>query len=442
MNRLAILLAFLSLTALCSTGCHKDSGTAANSPPPTTPRDNEPEVAPSPDVLALARGNNEFAFDLYTRLAKQDGNLIFSPYSISSALAMTYAGARGDTAAEMEKTLRFPLKPARLHPAFADLSARMMRSGNRDGGQLLVANSLWGQRGYPIRDDFLALTRDDYQAEMQEVDFSNDKDREVARQTINHCVEQKTQDMVQELLKPGVLSKESRLVLVNAIYFRSLWAIPFFADQTKYAPFRTASGESVQVPMMHLTAVFQYHEEDGVQILELPYQDNHFSMVIILPQAADSVAEVEKTLTALGVEGWLAKLKEYEVVVTVPKFGATDEFQLDKELRALGMPLAFRDEPAEQPRADFSGISDKALQSDGCLHISAAIHQTRVEVTEEGAKAAAATAVVTSVTPVKAFHYRPRPRVVFNVAHPFLFLIRDRDTGSILFLGRVTRPGG
>jgi len=437
MNRFAAVLLLLSLAALGSTGCRKDAGTNANPSTPTTPGDNEPEAAPSPDVLALARGNNEFAFDLYARLAKKDGNLIFSPYSISSALAMTYAGARGDTAAEMEKTLRFPLKPARLHPAFADLSARMMRSGNRDGGQLLVANSLWGQRGYPIRDDFLSLTRDDYHAEMKEVDFINDDDREVARQTINHWVEQKTQDMIQELLKPDNLDRDNKLVLVNAIYFRSLWAHPFPADKTKEEPFHASVGKSVQVPMMHLTDEFQYYEGDGVQVLELPYQGNRLSMVVILPKAGDGMAEVENDLTAGRVEGWLAKLKGYEVVVTLPKFTANCGFPLGEELPAMGMPLAFKGGPEAQPRADFSGVSDKAVQHDGCLHISKVVHQARVEVTEEGTKAAAATAVTESMA--QSLHLPP-PWAIFKAEHPFLFLIRDRATGTVLFGGRFTRP--
>jgi serpin B len=437
MNRFATLLAFLSLAALCSTGCHKDSGSAGNSPPPTTPHDKEPEVAPSPDVLTLARGNNEFAFDLYARLAKKDGNLIFSPYSISSALAMTYAGARGDTAAEMEKTLHFALEPARLHPAFADLSARMMRSGNRDGGQLLVANSLWGQRGYPIRDDFLALTRDDYGAEMKEVDFTNDKDREVARQTINHWVAQKTQDMIRELLKPHNLDADSKLVLVNAVYFHSLWATPFFADQTKPAPFHTAAGENVQVSMMHLTADFQYYEGDGVQVLELPYQGYHQSMVVILPKAGEGLADVEKELTRLNFQEWLTKAERYEVTVSLPKFTMTSEFGLGGELYAMGMPLAFK-AAGEQPLADFSGISDQAIRKEGNLHISAVIHQARVEVTEEGTKAAAATAV--GMGQFESAPPPPPPKVIFRADHPFFFLIRDRLTGSILFAGRVTKP--
>ncbi len=437
MNRFATLAAFLSLTALCSIGCHKDGGTGANSPPPATPRDKEPEVAPSPDVLALARGNNEFAFDLYARLAQKDGNLIFSPYSISSALAMTYAGARGDTAAEMEKTLHFALEPAQLHPAFADLSARMTRSGNRDGGQLLVANSLWGQQGYPIRDDFLALTRDDYHAEMKELDFQ--RDTESARQTINHWVEQKTQDMIRELLKPDKLSRDSKLVLVNAIYFHSLWALPFPADQTKEEPFHASAGESVQVPMMHLTTDFQYYEGDGVQVLELPYQGYHHSMVVILPKAADGMAEAEKDLTAERVEGWFAKLKKYEVVVALPKFTMTGEFGLGQELKAMGMPLAFKEGIEGQPRADFSGISYRALGKSACLHISEVVHEARVEVTEEGTKAAAATAV--GMVNVESGPPPSPPKAVFRADHPFLFLIRNRDTGSILFLGRVTSPG-
>jgi serpin B len=438
MNRFAILLLLLPLTAFCSSGCWNHAETGTNPPnSPDVDKDDDPPGVASPDVLALAQGNNEFAFDLYARLAKKDGNVIFSPYSISGALAMTYAGARGATADEMEKTLHFPLKPERLHPAFADLSDRIVRSGKRRAGQLLVANSLWGQKGYPLRDDFLSITRDDYHAEMKEVDFQGDT--EGARQAINRWVEEQTQNMIQELLKPRTLEDTSRLVLVNAIYFHSLWGTPFIADQTKEAPFHTTAGESVRVPMMHLRTDFQYYEGDGVQVLELPYQGNRLSMVVILPQAADGLADVEKTVTAARLERWLAKFTTYEVIVTLPKFTATCEFQLGQELRALGMPLAFQDGPEGQPRADFSGISDQALRSNGCLHISEVVHQARVEVTEEGTKAAAATAIVMETPESDTL---PPPRAIFKADHPFLFLIKGRDTGSVLFMGRVTRPGG
>ena len=437
MKHFAALFLFISLAALFSTGCSKPADSAANPPNPPTDADQgtSPPAVASEDVLALARGNNEFAFDLYARLAKKDGNVIFSPYSISTALAMTCAGARGATADEMEKTLHFPLKPERLHPAFADLSRRVAWAGRRGGGQLLIADSLWGQRDYPLRDDFLRLTRDDYGAEMRQVDFRDDT--EGARQTINRWVEQKTQDMIRELLKPRVVDEDTRLVLVNAIYFRSLWWTPFSAGQTKEAPFRTAAGESVNVPMMHLTADFQYYEGDGVQVLELPYQGNRLSMVVILPRAVDGMAEVEKALTAARVEKWLTKPKGYEVIVTLPKFTTNCEFQLGSELRALGMPLAFQDGPAGRPRADFSGISDRAVRNDRCLHISEVVHQARVEVTEEGTKAAAATAVVMAQPESDVV---PPPRARFQADHPFLFLIQDRDTESVLFVGRVTRP--
>ncbi len=351
---------------------------------------------------------------------------------------MTYGGARGDTAAEMEKTLHFSLKPDRLHRAFAELSERMMRSGNRDGGQLLVANSLWGQRGYPIRGDFLSLTRDDYRAEMKEVDFTNDKDREVARQTINDWVEQKTQDMIKELLKPHVLDADSKLVLVNAIYFHSLWRR---RRSSLTRPKRRRSilpPERLQVPMMHLTEEFQYYEGDGVQVLELPYQGNRLSMVVILPKAADGLAKVENDLTPERVERWLGKFQRYEVITTLPKFTMTSEFSLSQELSDLGMPLAFKDGPEGQPRADFSGISDKALEIDHCLHISQVVHQARVEVTEEGTEAAAATAIGME-QPVT--YSPPPPRAVFSADHSFLFLIRDRATGTVLFGGRFSLPG-
>jgi serpin B len=279
-----------------------------------------------------------------------------------------------------------------------------------------------------------------YGAEMKELDFTNDKDREVARRAINHWVEQKTQDMIQELLKPDNLNKDSKLVLVNAIYFRSLWALPFPADQTKKEPFHASNGKTVQVPMMHLTAGFQYYEGDGVQVLELPYQGNHLSMVVILPKAADGLAEVENDLTRERVEGWLAKLKGYEVTTTLPKFTTAIRFLLGQELNAMGMPLAFEDGIEGEPRADFSGISDQAPGKKTCLHISEVVHEARVEVTEEGTKAAAATAVITA-TKSSAGTPPPRlPKTSFKADHSFLFFICERETRNVLFIGCVTRP--
>jgi serine protease inhibitor len=448
MNRFAILLAFLSLTALCSMGCRKESETA-NPPETTAPRNSDPAtptareaIAPSPDdsdgdkgdeapavvsadVKALAQGNNQFAFDLYARLAKQDGNIIFSPYSISTALAMTYAGARGDTAEEMAKTLHFPFEDDRLHTAFADLSEQIMRPGKRRAGQLLVANSLWAQRGYPFRNEFLRLTHDDYYAELKEVDFRGDAER--ARQAINGWVEQQTQKMIQVLLKPGAVDKKSRLVLVNAIYFRSLWARPFVASFTKEAAFHTAAGGSVEVPLMACGGDdVLYFEDDQVQIVELPYQGKRLSMVIILPRAADGLAPVEADLTAGRVRNWLTKLTPSRVIVNLPKFSTTCDFQLGKELSAMGMPLAFSNE------ADFSGMS-----GEGRLQISQVAHQARVEVTEEGTKAAAATAVTIQFNSDKPY----APPKTFRADHPFVFIIRDLDTNSALFVGRVARPG-
>jgi serpin B len=262
----------------------------------------------------------------------------------------------------MAKTLRLPVKGDRLHTAFADLSERLLRPGKPRAGQLLVANSLWGQRGYPFRDKFLRLTRDDYHAELREVDFQGDA--EGARQDINRWVEYQTQKMIKELLKPRTLDKQSRLVLVNAIYFRSLWWKPFLTDQTKEASFHTAAGESVRVPMMHVTDTFQYYEGDGVQVLEMPYQHKPLSMVVILPQTADGMAVMEAALTTAQVKKWLTKLTPHDVIVTLPKFTTTCGFELGRELLAMGMPIAFSD------GADFSGISDQAISSDGCLNIT------------------------------------------------------------------------
>jgi serpin B len=432
MKRLAFL--FLVVPLLLPLAC--GPGTARRATEPENPAkaeapDDPPSTEPEPDVLAadpadvaaLARGNNEFAFDLYGRLRQGDGNIICSPFSISSALAMTYAGARGPTAEEMAKTLHFTVGQERLPPAFAGLLRGLRGARKSPSQQLLIANALWEQQGFPFRDEFRWVVRDDYRGALNEVDFAGDT--EGARQTINRWVAQQTRDKVPELLKPGVLDDHTRLVLTNAIYFHSKWATPFAAGQTKDEPFLTGAGERVTAPLMHLTAGFRYAEADDVQVLELPYEGKRLAMVVVLPHKPDGLAAVEKAMTAARLQGWLAKLTDHEVIVTLPKLKVAAEFRPRPELEALGMSRAF------SGRADFSGISPQ----EGLL-LKEVVHQACADVDEKGTTAAAATAVIGQAAAEPPVH----PWATFRADHPFVFLIRDAGTGSILFLGRVTNP--
>jgi serpin B len=370
-------------------------------------------------VSALVKGNNEFAFALYGRLRVGDGNLIVSPASVSTALAMTYAGARGDTADEMAKALHFTLPPDELHPAFAELLKELNGAGQKRGYQLSLANALWGQKGLSFKDDFVRLTRNDYGGGLREVDFAHDP--QAARKEINTWVEKQTQDHIRDLLGPGAVGRDTRLVLTNAVYFKGDWQRPFKKGQTRNEPFFTADGGSVPAPLMHQTARFRYYEADSLRVLELPYAGKQLSMLVLLPKEVDGLGELEKSLSADRLAGWLGKLREQEVVVSLPKFKTTSEFRLNGPLSALGMRKAFRG-------GDFSGIT-----AEGSLPISDVVHKAYVDVNEEGTEAAAATGVVS-----RAAVLAERP--VFRADHPFVFLIRDARHGSIIFLGRVVNP--
>ncbi|MFW6107551.1 MAG: serpin family protein [bacterium] len=367
--------------------------------------------------------NNAFALDLYARLcAAQDGDLFFSPFSISTALGMTYAGARGQTAAQMADTLGFAVPAERVHPAFRQLLDALAEGAKSGDYQLRVANALWGQEGYGFLDPFLELTRTHYGAGLRQVDFR--ADAEAARQVINRWVAERTEERIRELFPPGVLTSLTRLVLANAIYFKGQWARPFDPERTREEPFTLASGRKVAVPMMHQTARFAYAERPGLQVLGLPYEGGDLAMFVLLPAEPDGLAALERGLSGESLGETLGEARRREVVVALPKFRLTSRFGLAATLAAMGMERAFTD------RADFSGINGRRD-----LFLQAVVHKAFVEVNEEGTEAAAATGVAVGVTSVA-----PRPKPVFRADHPFLFLIRHRPTGAVLFLGRLARP--
>ena len=384
------------------------------------PQKEEPK--PKDDRTAVVEGNSAFALDLYAKLKEQEGNLFFSPFSISTALAMTHTGARSETAAQMEKVLHFDIGQERLHPAFKALIEDLNARQQKGGYELSVANALWGQRGYGFLMEFLDLTVDNYGAGLREVDFVGDT--EGARQTINGWVEKETREKIKNLIPPGVLDALTRLVLTNAIYFKGDWAAQFDKEATHDAPFTLLDGKKVEVPMMRQTEKFGYMETEGFQALELPYVKDELSMIVLLPRKVDGLAELEKSLTAENLAKWLPELRKRRVIVELPKFKMTSQFSLAKVLRSMGMTDAF-----SLPPADFSGMNGKKD-----LFISAVIHKAYVDVNEEGTEAAAATGVVMQLTAA------PTPPVLFRADHPFLFLIRDNRSGSILFLGRMINP--
>jgi serpin B len=385
---------------------------------------------PTQPVEKLVQGNSALALDLYARLKGGDGNLFFSPYSISCALAMTYAGAQNETAEQMAKALHFTLPPGELHPAFHTLiselnSRNAAPSAGKPAGpvQLLTANALWAQAGERILSDFQKRIEINYQGGLYRVDFRQAPAD--ALQTINHWVEEHTGNKIKDLLKAKHIDSQTMLVLTNAIYFKGLWATPFVERATAPADFQVPDQDPVRVPMMNLTERFRYLDEKTFQALELPYQGNSLAMVILLPKAKDGLAALEDSLSYEMLDGWLKKLSSRRVDVSVPRFKLTAELELKDPLSALGMPVAF-----VAGKADFAGMTGTRD-----FAISAVVHKAYVEVEEKGTEAAAATGVVMTRSRIAT-----SPTAVFRADHPFCFLIRDTRTGSILFLGRLMRP--
>lgn len=379
-----------------------------------------PKLAPLPQ--AVVDGNTRFALELYGHLRKRPGNLFFSPASISTALSMTWAGARGETAQQLASTLHFELPSEEQHAGQAALLARLSSSA-AGAPQLSIANRIWSSNTLRIEPEFQRITAAHYGAALELLDFA---DPEAARGRINTWVQQKTRDKIMNLLPPQMLSPATRMVLTNAIYFKGLWRTQFDKKQTRPQPFFTADGAK-DVPLMIKTLPARYTERPDVQVLELPYKSSDpqhaLSMVILLPRARDGLAQIEASLTAqLGP--YLEQLIPLTVDVVLPRFKVTQSFLLNEALSALGMPAAF-----DQDRADFSGIAPR-------LHISHVIHKAFVDVNEEGTEAAAATAVLMATDSV------PPPTPTFRADHPFLFLLRDHKTGAVLFIGRVTDPTG
>ncbi len=384
------------------------------------------EVSTADPVDGVARASNAFAFDLYARLRTQEtGNLFCSPQSIATALAMTSLGARGETAAEMARTLHLSMPQAALPAAYSAFLATL-RAARDQPWELAVANRLWGQRGATFLAPFLESVRSGFDAELGRVDFTAEPD--AARQEINQWVERATRDKIRNLLAPGTVTPLTRLVLTNAIYFRGDWAEQFDREKTRDETFSLPGGATRTVPLMFRKVKAGYGEipDARAKLLELPYRGDALSMIVLLPDAVDGLGALEDQLTAGRLERWLAAASRRDVLVHLPRFTVDSRFGLADTLVGMGMPSAFA-----AGRADFSGMNGARD-----LVISAVVHAARVEVDERGTEAAAATGVGVAVMAAA-----PRPPPEFRADHPFVFAIRDRRSGAILFLGRLVDPG-
>lgn len=441
------LLAFALLAAACSGRDSADTTTttpATTSSPPTTaaPTTSEPPAdglliaavsrngadAPAADIDELAAGNRAFAADLYEILAGQsDGNLAFSPLSIRIALAMTYAGAEGTTAVQMADALRFGIYGDRLHTAYNALDQALeSRNAEFPPGpgdeerkvELSVVNALWGQQGSPFEPSFLETLAAEYGAGMHLVDFVTAA--EDARVAINEWVSSETNDRIPELIAPGVLSELTRLVLTNAVYLDATWATPFDPDRTEPGEFTLLDGSIVEADLMRATLSLPYAEGDGWQAVEIPYVGGELAMLVVVPDAGD-FASVEAAI-ADRLDG--ADLGPAQVALALPRFEFRSQSGVVGPLQELGMVDAF--DPA---LADFSGMTGSPD-----LFVSDILHEAFVAVDEKGTEAAAATAVVMDLRAM------PADPVVLEIDRPFLFALRDRETGTVLFLGRVLDP--
>ena len=387
-------------------------------------RITSPDVSAA-DVALLVEGNSAFAFELYQALKGKEGNLFYSPHSISLALAMTYAGARGETAQQMANTLHFMLEQE-LRPAFNWLDAELARRGegakgkDGEGFRLNIVNAIWGQKDYSFLPAFLDVLAENYGAGLRILDFITET--EASRLAINQWVSDQTEGRIEDLIPPGAIGALTRLVLTNAIYFNAAWEYPFAEDMTADGPFYLLDGGQVIVPMMKQTESFGYGEGEGYQAIELPYDGGELSMVILLPEAGN-FQTFEEGLQAQQVCDIISGLQPTEVGLMMPQFEFDSEFSLKDTLAEMGMPVAFTG------GADFSGMTGNRE-----LSISDVVHKAFVAVDEAGTEAAAATAVIMELTAV------PEPPVEVTIDRPFIFLIRDIETGAILFVGRVMNP--
>jgi serpin B len=416
MRKPLVSLAILLLLSLSTGGC----GGSSTPVDPLVERQISEDL--EKDAASVVEAANEFAVDLYQELRSlKEGNLFFSPFSASTALTMTYAGAAGETAEEMAGVLHLDGSGENIGASYGALVASLDRGGDLGGYRLNVANRLWGQVDYTFLETFLAICDDHYQAGLEELDFLADPDG--SRQTINTWVEEKTEGKIQDLLPPGSVSALTRLVLTNAIYFKGDWASQFDKRETSDAPFYLAGGGSVDVPMMFQEMSCRYLSWEDFSMVELPYKGKDLSMLLLLPDETDGLPALEEQLTAEDLETWRASLGEATVRVYLPRFEVATEYPLSQNLAAMGMPSAF-----DPMTADFSGMTGTKE-----LFIHGVYHKAYVKVNEEGTEAAAATGVVVGTTSIPEYP-------VFRADHPFLFLIRDNVTGSILFMGRMADP--
>jgi len=374
------------------------------------------------NVAQIVPTGTLFCMDLYASLCPQEGNILFSPCSISTALAMTYAGARGQTRSQMARVMHFPMDQEEFLAAYAVVEKGMHEHAGSANVQLMSANALWVQNGYRIQQTFLDVMKQYYTPALYEIDFALSPEN--ARRRINSWVEDRTQGKIPGLLKPQTVRADTTLIFSNALYLKGLWAEPFNPEQTKEGEFHISREKRVRAPMMNRQGGFRMIEQTGLKILELPYAGEELSMFVLLPGEIDGLAALEERLDAQTLETWIRQVhtkRTSTVEVCLPVFTLRAEYQLARTLSDMGMPVAFT------PEGDFSG-----MRAERDIFISDVVHKAFIDISEEGTEAAAATAVIMTKSAA-------RTRV-FMADHPFIFLIRENPTGMILFFARMVNP--
>lgn len=383
----------------------------------------------TPEMKALAEGSNKFAFDLYAKLATaQKGNLIFSPLSVHVALAMAYAGAKGNTADQMARTMNYPSLGDKLARVYGNLIRALITPtlavyGGQPGYELVVSNALWMSKDYSFKPTFTELVKKEYGANLQNLDYT---EAEKATKTINETIARQTDDKINDLIPSDAISLETGLILTDAIYFRGRWDSVFWRGNTQNGSFHLSATKTIECPMMHREGYYTYVEGENFQILELPYNHHDFSMLVLLPRKVDGLRSLEKRLSAKQIYNWTKATERVKVKVSFPRFKFTQQFLLSDVLKSLGMrdPFVF-------DRADFSGMTSARE-----LAISEVIHGSDIAVDEEGTIATSTVAIGVGGLGMA----KPKEPKVFNADHPFIFLIRHNTSGAILFVGRLTAP--
>ncbi len=433
MNTRVALAGLVAATALLFGACgdDDDDGPGATATPGEPAgvellMSSEARVAAAPsEAESASESVNEFAFDLYRQIEGLGPNVVFSPYSIATALAMTWNGAAGQTYDEMTAVLRardgYNQSLNALDQAITSRAGEYQVGDDTVTLELSTANQLWGQLDFPFEASFLDVIAANFGAGLRIVDFVGDT--EGAREAINDWVSQRTRERIPELIAPGILTPATRLVLTNAIYLNAPWAHPFMEDGTESAQFTLLDGSTAEAELMWLSAKLQYAAGDGYEAVELPYVDGSLAMLVIVPDEG-SFETFMSGFGPEGLDGVIGSLQEAQVTLRFPKFEYRTQAGLNEALIALGMPTAF-----DGGAADFSEMSPEG----DSLYISAVVHEAFIAVDENGTEAAAATAVAVNQSAAQEM-------VELTVDRPFFYLLRDRETGALLFMGHVTNP--